>query len=142
MGVGVRLPSAPAASGEGGRLSDAEIVPVRQGGKLVKVSQHEAIRRAELYVTQKLPKYLKKLEELANGIVVMKPNKRGVPVVYSVPPDRQALEYLVDRGMGKPPQRFEFTGEGGPKEPIPWAPAPDVIEAEVRDVTDAETTEG
>jgi len=114
-----------------------ELVPVREGGKLVKVSQHEAIRKAELYVTKNLPRYLKKLEELARGVTIMKPSKRGEPTVYTTPPDRQALEYLIDRGMGKPPQRFEFTGEGGgPVGITPWATIPkddsDIIDVKAK----------
>lgn len=116
------------------------LVSVRQGGKVIKVSQQEAIRRTETYVTKNLPKYIKKLEELARGVTVLKVNKRGETVVYTKAPDRQALEYLVDRGMGKPPQRFEFAGEGGGHEnPVPWAPhEQEPIEAEVREVRDGD----
>ena len=98
------------------------------------ITKSEAVEKSELYVAKNLTKYLKKLHALAMGITVAG-LKRGEAVVYEVPPDRAALETLIERGMGKAPQRHEITGEGGGAvEIIPWLPAaPEVME--VIDVT-------
>lgn len=57
--------------------------------------------------------------------------KTGEEDVYRTLPDRQALIYLVNRGLGTPPQRYEITGdEGGPLEIVPWMPS-EVIEGEI-----------
>jgi len=105
-----------------------------------RVSRKEAMERAELFVAKNLPKYLKKLHELAMGITAVKDTKAG-PKIYMEPPDRQALQYLIDRGLGKIPDRVELTGEdGGPMAIIPWMPKrlldEQVIDGEARDVTD------
>ena len=100
------------------------------------VDRAAAMEIAEMYVVKNLPKYLKRLHALAMGITVVRDTKGG-PQIYSVPPDRAALESLVDRGLGKTPQRHEITGEGGgPMEILPWRPREmltegDIIDAEV-----------
>ena len=70
-------------------------------------------------------------------------------VVYKTPPNLTALQYLVDRGMGKVPTRLEVTGEdGGAISIIPWRPAldePDVagyIEGEFQNASEEEASEG
>lgn len=115
-------------------MPDTELVPLLDEEAKRRVTQRGAIRAADLRITRRLPKFLKKLEELAEGVLLVRPNKKGEPVVYTQPPDRAALEYLIDRGMGRTPQRFELTGEdGGPMEIVPWAPMPggEVVEGEV-----------
>ena len=102
------------------------------------VSQASAVHRAEMYVSRNLPKYLKKLEELAMGVALVKPSRKGEPVVYVQAPDRGALEYLVDRGMGKAPQRFEIQADAGNRQ-LPQAWVPDelpegVVEGEVKEL--------
>jgi len=105
---------------------DIEQIEVDPGAAKKRTSQKKAIVKAELYAARNLAKYIKLLEALANGVTVMKTNKQGEPEVYVTPPDRAALEYLIDRGMGRTPQRFEITGEdGGALEIVPWAPAPE-----------------
>lgn len=114
--------------------TDTELIPLVDEEAKRRISQRAAIRIADLRITRRLPKFLRKLEELAEGVLVMKSNRKGEPAVYTQPPDRAALEYLVDRAMGRTPQRFELTGEdGGPMEVIPWAPMPggEVVEGEV-----------
>ena len=98
-----------------------------------RISRSEAMEKAEMYVVKNLPKYLKKIHQLAMGIMAVKETKDG-PMGYSIPPNQSALEYLVDRGLGRIPQRHEITGqEGGPMEFIPWMPAGigEVIDAKV-----------
>ena len=97
-----------------------------------RISRSEAMEKSEMYVVKNLPKYLKKIHQLAMGILAIKDTKDG-PMVYSIPPNQSALEYLVDRGLGRIPQRHEITGEGGGAiEVIPWLPASSV---EVIDAT-------
>jgi len=115
-----------------------ELTPKRKPRR--EISQATAVKKAELYVSRKLPKYIKKLEELAMGIMMVKTDREGNENVYAVGPDRAALEYLVDRGMGRAPQRFEIqAGDGGNQLPPAWAPdelAEPPIEAEVRELPD------
>src|SRR3972149_1579876 len=121
----------------------AQVIPVPgQRRKRTKISQASAVKHAELYVSRRLPKYLKKLEELAMGVLVLtvRKDKEGseTATVYQTPPDRAALEYLIDRGMGKAPQRFEIEANQGPPQ-LPQAWAPDelpegVIEGEAREL--------
>ena len=106
------------------------LVEVEPGviAKPKRVTQREAMDRAEMFVAKNLPKYIRKLDELAMGVYVEKQTKDG-PEVYLTPPNPQVLEYLIERGMGKVPQRYELTGEeGGPVQVIPWLPAEDTGE--------------
>ena len=105
------------------------------------VTKEELREKAEMYNTKNLPKYMKKLHELAMGIVVQRVGKGG-PQIYAISPDRAALTYLIDRGLGKTPDLQEiFVGDGdGVQVVLPWAPVvqikrtddeEDVIEAKV-----------
>lgn len=62
------------------------------------------IQAAEAKISQKLPWLVDKLLELAKGVEVEKRDRRGLCQVYSEPPDREAIKYLMDRVMGKPVQ--------------------------------------
>ena len=119
---------------------EVELEPKRR--KRTAISQSTAVKKAELYVSRKLPKYLKKLEELAMGILIMKTDREGNEAVYAQAPDRAALEYLIDRGMGRAPQRFEIDANTGPPMlPQAWVPdelPPGVIEGEVKELPLAE----
>ena len=64
-------------------------------------------RLAQAYLETRLLKTLNNLGNLADGIQV----KEGDAPVYSVPPDRQANVYLLDRYLGKPTERVEGRGE-------------------------------
>lgn len=112
-----------------------------------RIRRKDAIERAEMFTARHLPRYLKRLEELAHGIEMAEVRGDGETVVYAVSPDRQALQYLIERGMGKVPQRVELTGdEGGPMEILPWAAAGaltdvdevEVLEGEFKEVTEDE----
>jgi hypothetical protein len=50
-----------------------------------------------------------KMRELAVGLQVM--NERGI--VYQTVPDRYAIEYLMNRLLGRPTERNEITGKDG-----------------------------
>ncbi len=105
------------------------------------LTKEELREKAEMYNVKNLPKYMKKLHELAMGIVVQRIGKGG-PQIYAIAPDRAALEYLLNRGLGKTPDRHEITGAEGEavQMVIPWAPVvqiertgddDNVVEAEV-----------
>lgn len=47
---------------------------------------------------------------LARGVKVVDPIAGAV---YTTPPDRQAIEYLLNQGLGRPVQRQELTGSDG-----------------------------
>lgn len=63
------------------------------------------IATAEKRIADKLPQLIEKLFELADGVSIQETDKDGVPIVYLRPPDRQALEYLINRVMGKPVEK-------------------------------------
>jgi hypothetical protein len=67
-----------------------------------------------------LPILLDALIEMAVGIKIKDVGPDGKETeYYSVPPDRQACEYLINRLLGKPTEKSEITGAGG--NPIPMA---------------------
>jgi hypothetical protein len=70
------------------------------------------IARAEKQIVDKLPTLLARMLELADGVTVQEVEKDGVRI-YTRAPDRAALEYLVNRVMGKPTERQELTGANG-----------------------------
>ena len=101
-----------------------EILPDRDAAPPRAITRQDAVERAEARVRRRLPKLLKVMEELAFGIYVEETLPDGTTrLVYQKPPSRQALEYLIDRGMGKPPTHVEVTGaDSGPVQVIPWLP--------------------
>jgi hypothetical protein len=70
------------------------------------------IAQAEKRISDKLPWLVDKALELAEGVWVEQETQEG-PVVYKRPPDRQAIEYLLNRIMGKPTERQEVEQSGG-----------------------------
>lgn len=85
------------------------------------------IARAERRIADRLPELIDKMFELAEGVQVEKQSILFGPVVYKEPPNRQAIEYLINRVMGKPTERKELSGpDGGPVDvavmtPDQWA---------------------
>lgn len=75
-----------------------------------------------------LPILIDRMMELALGVLVLdvKANPKTGEIeqkIFRVPPDRQALQYLIENVIGKVPQRVELTGkDGGAVEIVPWAP--------------------
>ena len=148
--------------------SQVEAVPPTRPPRVI--DRRGAIEKAEGWARNRLSGNLKKLLELAAGVYIVAPVPKGQKpeylilrnpetgheevlgfglVVYRTPPNLAALQYLVDRGMGKTPTRVEITGEdGGAISVIPWRPAleeADVagyIEGEVRDASEEEDGEG
>jgi hypothetical protein len=86
--------------------------------------KRRVLDRTESQIVKHLPQYIAKLEELACGVLVEKIDGRsGEATVYKAPPDRQALEFLIEHGIGKVPTKLEVTGEeGGGIAIIPWLP--------------------
>lgn len=70
------------------------------------------IAGAEKRIADRLPWLIDKDFELAEGVLIRQETKDG-PRIYSQPPDRQAIEYLLNRIMGKPTERQErdYTGD-------------------------------
>jgi hypothetical protein len=137
-------------------VASRDVIPYTPGYPPRVIDEKEAISKAEARTRRRLPRYIKKLEELGAGIYLVEPKRSGSldtelilrssdgtervlgqnVAVYSTPPDLKALAYLVDRAMGKSPQRYEITGkEGGALTIMPWASVPkedpeDTIEGE------------
>ena len=53
-------------------------------------------------------KLLDKLEELINGVTVMKQDSEGGVKIYEKPPDREAITYILDQAYGKAKQSMEI----------------------------------
>ena len=150
-------------------MTPSQIEPVVAARPPRVIDRRGAIEKAEGWARRRLQSNLRKLFELAAGVYAVAPVLRGQKprqlilrdpetgdedvlgfglVVYKTPPNLTALQYLVDRGMGKVPTRLEVTGEdGGAISIIPWRPAleeADVagyIEAEYSDASEEEASE-
>ena len=136
-----------------------EIVPFKSARPPKLITEKDAITKAEGRTRRRLLKYLKKMEELVAGVYIAEPAWKGRNqalilrnietgeerqlgvglVVYLQPPDLKALQYLVDRGMGKAPQRYEITGQDGDGiKIIPWMPLGESIVTIEGETVDAE----
>ena len=83
-------------------------------GRKPKAEKYEtAINRAEKRIADRLPELIDNMFRLAEGVTVQEVDEEGGVLVYSKPPDRQANEYLINRILGKPTERAEFTGQDG-----------------------------
>lgn len=71
------------------------------------------IAKAEKRIADRLPTLIDRMFELSDGVLVEEVDRDGVPRVYQKPPDRQAIEYLVNRILGKPTERQEVSGPDG-----------------------------
>ena len=110
------------------------------GADLSPKRKRRILDRTESQIVKHLPQYIGKLEELACGVLVEKIDGRsGEATVYKTPPDRQALEFLIEHGIGKVPQRHEITGDdGGGIAIVPWLP-PSVKVKELSEGKDGES---
>lgn len=107
------------------------------------ITKADALARSEKKLRSSLKTNIARLQELADGLYLVGPTPKGEVgkylvlrdsdgnedvlgfgiVVYRVPPSREALTYLIDRALGKPPSRVEVAGDGGgPVQIIPWRP--------------------
>ena len=146
-------------------MAPSQIEPVAATRPPRLIDRRGAIEKAEAWARNRLTGNLKKLFELAAGVYIVAPAPKGQKpgylilrnaesgqeevlgfglVVYRTAPNLAALQYLVDRGMGKVPSRIEITGdEGGAIQIIPWMPAlEEAIEAEYTDASEEEGSEG
>ena len=140
-------------------MAKADIVPFQHQRPAQRINESTAIEKAETHVRKRLRGYLRKIEELAKGVLLVGQTPKGhAPrelilrdpetgeeenlgflVVYKTAPSLKALQYLSDRAMGKPPQRMELTGDGGgPMEIMPWRPMTEAEAAEMEQVFDVE----
>jgi hypothetical protein len=65
------------------------------------------ISLAEGKIADKLPHIVDRMLELADGVYREQEMPDGAMLIYKTPPDRQAIQYLVDRIMGKPKEKSE-----------------------------------
>lgn len=80
----------------------------RKPGAFKRVVHATPIQIAEAKISERLPWLVDQLLILAEGVVIQKDDKLGRPVIYSAPPDRAAIEYLIDRILGKPTQPVDM----------------------------------
>lgn len=66
------------------------------------------IQIAESKISEKLPWLVGQLFILAEGVEVQKTDRHGQLRTYTDPPDRAAIEYLIDRILGKPAQPVDI----------------------------------
>jgi hypothetical protein len=86
-------------------------------GRPAKADKHaRPIARAEKRIADRLVDLVDKQLELAFGVWREETLPDGeTRIVYQQPPDRHAIEYLLNRIMGKPTERRELSGpERGP----------------------------
>lgn len=97
-------------------------MPDKGGATLSDKRRRMIANRTEGWIIKHLPEFIDTLADLARGVWEEKTDGRsGETKIYQRIPDRQALEFLIEHGLGKVPQRNELTGaEGGPLEIIPW----------------------
>lgn len=62
------------------------------------------IQAAEGKIRERLPWLVDQMLILAEGFEIQRTDARGRLRIYSAPPDRAAIEYLIDRVLGKPTQ--------------------------------------
>jgi hypothetical protein len=65
------------------------------------------IFEAEARIADRLPSLIDNLFTLADGVTVEESMPNGGVQVYTCAPDRQANEYLINRIMGKPTERYK-----------------------------------
>ena len=65
------------------------------------------INLAEAKIAENLPRLIDKALELAEGVTVQEIDRKGEAQIYTRPPDREAIKYLIDRLAGKPTERVE-----------------------------------
>jgi hypothetical protein len=63
------------------------------------------IRAAEDIIADRLPDLIQNLLSLACGVWIEEEDEDGVKRVYQRPPCRQSNEYLINRVMGKVPDK-------------------------------------
>ena len=78
----------------------------------------DIIKKLEKDGVENAPVFIEILRELANGVFYEKVGLDKRVRVYKREPDREAAQYLVDRALGRIPQRTELTGKDG-KDLIP-----------------------
>ncbi len=66
------------------------------------------IQAAEAKIRDRLPWLVDQLMILAEGIEIEKRDRQGRLRTYTAPPDRSAIEYLIDRILGKPAQPLDI----------------------------------
>ena len=77
------------------------------------------IATAEKRIADSLPRLVDRLVELANGITIQQEDSKG-PEVYTLLPNRQAAQYLVNRILGQPSQQMEMSGPQTKKSAISY----------------------
>lgn len=91
-------------SGRGGKRPGAGRPPKR-------ILNESPIRVAEQKIFDRLPWLVDKLMELAEGVEIQRTDRQGQTRIYSEPPDREAIKYMVDRVLGKAMQPIGHSGE-------------------------------
>lgn len=92
-------------------MSESQHGGARPGaGRKRKAQKFETqIQRAERQIADRLPLLVDRMFELADGVLVEDINPLlGTKSIYQKPPDRSAIEYLVNRVMGKPTERTDL----------------------------------
>ena len=115
-----------------------------------KVAARKAMRSPEVeaFVQERMPELLSRMWDLAMGVMVLEEKLDEatgdvVPRVYRLAPDRQALAFLIENGIGRVPNRVEMTGkDGGALKIIPWMPETQALLGAGDADSDAESSDG
>ena len=113
-------------------------MPDKGGATLSDKRRRMIANRTEGWIIKHLPEFIDTLADLARGVWEEKTDGRsGETKIYQRIPDRQALEFLIEHGLGKVPQRQELVGDGGgPVEFVAWSPPPSVSAPDVPQLED------
>lgn len=83
----------------------------RPKGTVKRVIHQTSIQAAEGKIRDRLPWLVDKMLELADGVEIERTDRQGQRRIYSEPPDREAIKYLMDRVMGKAVQPVSLVDE-------------------------------
>lgn len=92
------------------------------GRKKTREKFETEVNKAEKKIANKLPWLVDRMLELAGGVKCADYDLEGNPNVYDKAPDRQAIEYLLNRILGKPTEHQEIEGGETTKVEINIAP--------------------
>jgi hypothetical protein len=98
-------------AGRGGSRPGTGGARAGAGRKPKRDKDPDAILAAEARIRSRLPELVDNMFILAEGVRVQEELPDGTPIIFTRPPDRQAITYLMDRVMGKPTERHENKNE-------------------------------
>jgi hypothetical protein len=81
----------------------------RKSGAKANATEHDSkpVLDTDRYIQERLPQLVECLINMAVGVAVEKVTEKGEQV-YTVPPNRLAAEYLINRALGRPTEKAQL----------------------------------